>query len=61
MVTLIIGNRFLSLLLRVVTTKDLKTEEVKTGYYDGVLVCVGHHAFPYYPLSSFPGRNIMSM
>nr|XP_039270440.1 flavin-containing monooxygenase 5-like [Styela clava] len=38
-----------------VHTKNVKTGDEKSEYYDGIMVCVGHHAIPHYPLHDFPG------
>lgn len=32
-----------------VTVQDLKNGVTFTNVYDGVMVCTGHHTFPYYP------------
>ncbi|XP_078489786.1 flavin-containing monooxygenase 5-like [Ciona intestinalis] len=38
-----------------IKTCDEKTKEEKEIIFDAVLVCIGHHAQPYYPLDAFPG------
>uniref|UniRef100_H2ZGS4 Flavin-containing monooxygenase n=1 Tax=Ciona savignyi TaxID=51511 RepID=H2ZGS4_CIOSA len=35
--------------------RNEKTKETSDFEFDAVLVCVGHHADPYYPLDAFPG------
>uniref|UniRef100_H2ZGS1 Flavin-containing monooxygenase n=1 Tax=Ciona savignyi TaxID=51511 RepID=H2ZGS1_CIOSA len=38
-----------------VKIRNEKTKETSDFEFDAVLVCVGHHADPYYPLDAFPG------
>lgn len=38
-----------------VTVKDLRNDSVSRSSYDGVMVCVGHHAYPYHPV--LPGLD----
>ncbi|XP_039269932.2 flavin-containing monooxygenase 5-like isoform X1 [Styela clava] len=35
--------------------KNVRDGSTETRIFDGVMVCVGHHAVPYYPLDDFPG------
>lgn len=36
------------------TVENMKTHERETLSFDGVLICIGHHAEPYLPLKDFP-------
>ncbi|XP_039256346.2 flavin-containing monooxygenase 5-like [Styela clava] len=40
-----------------VTQEDVKTGKKTIEIYDGVLVCVGRHAVPYFPLEDFKGME----
>ena len=41
---------------RKVTVKDRKSGDESTEYFDGILICAGHHDFPNYPTNAFPGK-----
>lgn len=38
-----------------ILSENMKTNGKVLECFDGVLVCVGHHAIPHYPLDDFPG------
>uniref|UniRef100_H2ZGS6 Flavin-containing monooxygenase n=1 Tax=Ciona savignyi TaxID=51511 RepID=H2ZGS6_CIOSA len=40
-----------------VTTKNLLTDETSVDVFNGVMVAVGHHALPHFPVSHFPGAD----
>uniref|UniRef100_H2YD43 Flavin-containing monooxygenase n=1 Tax=Ciona savignyi TaxID=51511 RepID=H2YD43_CIOSA len=40
-----------------VTTKNLLTDKTSVDVFNGVIVAVGHHAVPHFPVSQFPGAD----
>ncbi|XP_078489739.1 flavin-containing monooxygenase 5-like [Ciona intestinalis] len=40
-----------------VKTRNILNDEINEEIFDGVLVAVGHHASPHFPLSQFPGAD----